>query len=114
MNLLVHLYNWFLVLYRNVKKALQKFIKNQQSSGNPTWICSLPLYHFLHGKLRPYEEMNKKTDHYSEKPLWWGKDDFETEMNILKRKTKWSMYVYLHCYIRILRRISIMNFKGPS
>lgn len=93
--LLVHLYQCFLVLYRKVKNALQQFIKNEQSSANPTWICSLPLYHFLLGKLRPYEEMNKKTDHNADQPLWWGKDDFEIEMDYLKGKTRWSMCVYL-------------------
>lgn len=106
------LYELFFVLYRNIKKALQQFIMNEQSSGNPTWLCSLPLYHFLHGKLRPYEEMNKRTDHYAEKPLWWGKDDFERQMNLLKGRTKWSMYVYLHYHIRIRRTKLVMKCQG--
>lgn len=88
-------YKAFIFLYRKIKNSLQQFIKSEKSSANPTWICSLPLYHFLLGKLRPYEEMNKKADHNAKKPLWWGKDDFEIEMDYLKGKSKWSMFVYL-------------------
>lgn len=89
-------------MYRKVKNALQQFIKMELSPGNPIWMCSLPLYHLLLGKIRPYEEISKKTDHNAKKPLWWGKDDFECEMDYFKENTIWSMYVYLHCNIRVV------------
>lgn len=80
-------------LHRRVTNALQKFIKSVHGSTNPTWICSIPLYHFLLGKCRPYEEMDKKLDHNAQKPIWWGKDGIEKEMDCLKGQ-KWSMYVF--------------------
>ncbi|XP_061169274.1 E3 ubiquitin-protein ligase rnf213-alpha-like [Saccostrea echinata] len=74
-----------------VKKGLLEFIKSVKSSDDPTWLCSLPLYHFLIGKCRPFEAMTKRVDHNAVKPLWWGKDGLEIEMDYLKGKTKWSV-----------------------
>lgn len=62
------------------------------------------MYHLLLEKIRPYEEISKKTDHNAEKPYWWGKDDFEREMDYFKENTKWSMCVYLHFIIWVLVR----------
>lgn len=77
--------------YRKVLLALKKLIKSEKSTEDPSWLCCLPLFHFLNKNCQPYEDINLRKDHNARKPLWWGKEDIEEEMEYLKGKTKWSM-----------------------
>lgn len=59
------------------------------------------MYYFLLKKICLYEEISKKIYYNVEKLYWWGKDDFECEMDYFKENIKWSMCVYLYFIIRV-------------
>lgn len=60
------------------------------------------MYYFLLEKICLYEDISKKIDYNVEKLYWWGKDDFECEMDYFKENIKWSMCVYLYFIIWVL------------
>ncbi|XP_062591685.1 E3 ubiquitin-protein ligase rnf213-alpha-like, partial [Saccostrea cucullata] len=86
-----HLQESYKGMETKVLQALRKLIRSEKSSEDPTWLCSLPLFHFLRKQCHPYSDISLADNHNARKPVWWGKEEIEEEMDYLKGKTKWSM-----------------------
>eukprot|EP00105_Crassostrea_gigas_P007930 XP_011422347.1 PREDICTED: E3 ubiquitin-protein ligase rnf213-alpha isoform X2 [Crassostrea gigas] len=88
-------YNDLLESYKDmipdVLNALRRLIRSEKSTDDPTWLCCLPLFHFLSKKCEPYEDTPLLDNHTARKPVWWGKDDIDEEMDFLKGKSFWKM-----------------------
>lgn len=75
--------------------ALRKLIKSEKSTDDPTWLCCLPLFHFLSKQCEPYQDTSIHDNHNAKIPVWWGKDDIEDEMDFLKGKSYWKLSVII-------------------
>lgn len=73
---------------------------------DPSWLCCVPLLHFLRGASDPFSECHPLVDF--KKDTWWGISDFVRRKNSFKFAVKQYGYVnlilVLCCLSRCLRQ----------
>ncbi|CAG2212743.1 unnamed protein product [Mytilus edulis] len=83
-------------MYKAVtSRLLSQMQEMMKSSNNPIWLCGIPLLHYLQGKYQPYQDVPDDVNHRNIRPVWWGNDSFENDLNTFKSKGKWNRFVIL-------------------
>ena len=68
---------------RKIYGSILKYI--HQAGNEPTWIFSMPLFHFLHGYSQPFKPLNIQDSHQSKSNAWWGIQDLSKHVDNFKK-----------------------------
>ncbi|CAC5391514.1 unnamed protein product [Mytilus coruscus] len=76
-------------MYSVISKRLLCQMKKMMSGSKPNWLLCIPLLHYVQGLYHPYQAVPEKVDHKGDKPVWWGSDSFNVELQKFKSQ-KWD------------------------
>lgn len=61
-------------------------------TSDPSWMCCVPIIHFMGKYSKPFEEGPTKINHDDDNPVWWGISKYADDVDYFKGKTLWDRY----------------------
>ncbi|CAG2252463.1 unnamed protein product [Mytilus edulis] len=57
---------------------------------DPSWMCCVPIIHFMGKYSKPFEDGPTKINHDDDNPVWWGISKYADDVDYFKAKTEWD------------------------